>query len=465
MAINTVTPTSPSLSELNANYLSSSELLNIYENLAEDVDKTRYLRYGRNQLGIQELFSQLGMTRSAAKSSLYGHFEQDYRDEIIRVTSSYSSGGTTATFTVNSSYNFSYPPSGQTIYTSSTTAYAATPRVGDVLELGSSGVQVRVTAVTEGSTSTFAVETRQSGDTIPAGLASEEIFTVGREEAEGGSTPENRETRDIKYENKLQIISEGYKATGTAMMNQAYVNSTDGKPYYYVQGILDTRFRFEDTCDSVLFTGKKITSTSSTYSNINSTEGLIPFIRNYGNEETYTVGSWSLQDLENMSLSIGTNLGSEENMLITSQSLQIEIDDILRTSEGLKAGGVSYDKMADFGFKAVTYGGVTYYFKTLRAFSNVKNFGSANSLYKSMGLVIPMTDVTAFDLGQERIKTPACVIKYGEVEGEMQGYKEWVTGGAGRANTDRTDTMIVNMRKRVGFEAYAPNRFGIFVSA
>lgn len=464
MAIPTVTPTSPSLPQLDANFLTSSELLAIYENAAEDVDTTLYRPYGRNQLGIQELFSALGMTKKVATGNVYSHFEEDYRDEIIRVTASYTPGSTTATFTVNSSYNYSFPPAGQTIYTSSTTSYAATPRIGDTLELGSSGIHVRVTAVTEGATSTFAVETMQTGDVVPAGLVSEEIFNVGRAEAEGGTTPENREVRDIKYENKIHTIAEGYKSTGTVMLQDGLIE-TNGSPKYYERGILNTRFRFEDACDEVLFTGKKITSTSSTYSLINTTEGLIPFIRNYGNEEGYTATSFSLQDVENMSLAIGTNLGSAENMLITSQPLQIEIDNILRTSEGLKAGGVSYDKMANFGFDAVTYGGVTYYFKTLRAFSNKKNFGSANSQYKNMGLVIPMTNVTAFDLGGEKINTPACVLRYGNVDGEQMGYKEWVTGGAGTASTDRTDTRVINMRKRIGFEAFAPNRFGIFVGS
>jgi len=458
------TPSSYSLPQLNANALTSSELLAIYENAAEDVRSEVTKRFGRNQLGLQELFSQMGMTKQVATGNVYSHFEEDYRDEIIRVTASYTSLAATATFTVDSNYNYSYPPAGQTIYTSSTTSYAATPRVGDVLELGSSAIHVIVTAVSEGATSTFDVETMQTGDVIPAGLATEEIFTIGRAEAEGGSTPENREIRDIKYENKLHTIAEGYKSTGTAMLQEALVES-DGSAKYYYRGILNTRFRFEDTCDAIIFTGKKITSTSATYSGTNSTEGLIPFIRNYGNEEGYTAGSWSLQDLENMSLAIGTNLGAAENMMVTSQPLQIEVDNILRTSEGLKAGGVSYDKMADFGFNAVTYGGVHYYFKTLRAFSNKKNFGSANSQYKNMGLVIPMTDVTAFDLGGEKISTPACVLRYGNVDGEDMGYKEWITGGAGRAATDRTDTEVINMRKRVGFEAFAPNRFGIFVGS
>src|SRR6056297_1231179 len=355
------TPTSPSISQNEANYLTSSELLNIYENYKEDIDTTRYLRYGRNQLGIQQLFSELGMTRSASKAATYGHFEQDWRDEIVKVDSGYSTGGATTTFTVASAYNYSYPPATQTIYNTSSTSYGITPREGDVMELGSSGIQVKVTSVTDGATSTFAVECMQTGETIPSGLNTEELFILGRAEEEGGSTPENRETRDIKYENKMHFISEGYKVTGTTMMSQSYVNATNGRPYYFVQGILDTRFRFEDACDSILFAGKKLTSTSATFNSTITTEGLIPFIRNYGNEEGYTTGSWSLQDLENMSLNIGENLGAEENMLVTSRPLQTEIDNILRTSEGLKGGGVSYDKMADFGFQAVTYGGVTYY--------------------------------------------------------------------------------------------------------
>lgn len=462
MAVNTVTPTSPSLPQLGANYLTSENLINMYENAKEDVDPMKYKRYGRNNLGIQELLKQLGQTREV-KGNVYSHFEEDWRDEIIRVTASYTDGNATSTLTVNSDYNFSYPTAGS-IYTSSTTAYAATPRVGDILEAAE--IPMRVTAVTEGSTSTFAVVCTQAGDTVPAGLASVEIFKIGRAEAEGGSTPENVETRDLKYENKVHTISEGYKSTGTVMLQESVVNASNGMPYYYEDGIINTRFRFEDTVDSVLFAGKKITSTNAAFSNINATEGLIPFIRNYGNEETYTVNSFSLDDFKNMSLTLGKYQGAEDNMMITSQSLQIEIDNLLRTSTGLTAGGVSYDKLADFGFKAITYGGINYNFKTLRAFSNIKNFGSADSIYKSMGLVIPMGNTTAFDLGKERMSVPSLELCYASVGdgGESNGYKEWVTGGAGQASTDDTDTKKINMRKRVGFQAYCPNRYGIFVA-
>lgn len=460
MAVNENTPSSYSVSQVNLNLLTTSAAIEMYANAPIDVDKTLYDRYGKDVLGIQGLMDELGQTR-AVTSNVYQHYEKDWRDEIIRVTSSYTSGSATATLTVNSSYNASYPnPTTQTFYTSATATYAVTPRVGDIIE--ASEVKMLVTSVTNASTSTFNVECMQTGDTVPAGLADVEIFIIGRSEAEGGSTPINREVTYLKYENKIQNLSDAYKVTGNALGQTSLINSSTGEPYYWIEGALETRRRFEDNVNLTLFTGEKITSTSSTFAARNTTEGLIPFIQNNGNTEAYTVTSFSLQDLENAALTLGKYDGAAENMLLTSQSLQIEIDNLLRTSEGLKAGGVSYDKMADFGFDAVTYGGVTWYFKTLRALSNIKNLGSANSQYKNMGVSIPMGNTTAFDYGKEKITTPSLVLNYLDVKGENNGYKEWVTGGAGLASTDDTDTMKLNMRKRIGFEAFCPNRYLLF---
>lgn len=455
------TPSNPSIPQLEANFLTSSQLFEIYANLKEDVNPNRINVYGRDQLGFQEVMNTLGQTREI-KSNVLSHIEQDWRDSVIRVTDSYTPAGATATFTVNASYNFSYPPSGQSIYTSAVTAYGVTPRVGDVLDMA--GIHVRVETVTAGATSTFAVVCTQSGEVVPDGLENVEIFKIGRMEAEGGSTPINQETRDVYYQNKLHTIMEGYKSTGTTLLQEGFINTTNGKPYYFEQGILDTRFRFEDAVDSVLFTGKKVTSTNAAFSNINATEGLIPFIQNYGNQQGYTENAFSLSDFKTMSLTLGKFQGSDTNMLILSQSLKGQIDDLLRTSPGLLAGGVSYDKMADLGFKELSYYGVNYMFKTIRAFSNPNNFGSADSLYKNMGLVVPMGNTTAFDLGGEKINRPAIELCYANAQGsgEVNGFGEWITGGRAERPTDDTDTRKINMIKRAAFQAYGPKRYGLF---
>ena len=66
------------------------------------------------------------------------------------------------------------------------------------------------------------------------------------------------------------------------------------------------------------------------------------------------------------------------------------------------------------------------------------------------------------DYGKQQITTPSLVLNYLETAGESMGYKEWYTGGAGIASTNTTDELKISMRKRMGFEAYGGNRFGIF---
>lgn len=475
MAINTSHPTSVDLGStgVGLNWLTSSDVISAYAKANLDVDPNLFGRYGTEDLGISALMAELGQTK-AVKSAVYQHYERDFTRDVVVIKTGYTSGGASATFTVDDAspdYQLEYPnPTTQTFYTSASSSTAVTPRVGDVMIIPDASGDVEVVVTAKPSNVTFTVVCTQSGDTIPAGVENLQLFITGRAEGEKGSTPDGRDSRLIQYENKVQTIAEGYEVSGASLGQISFFSNLGegNSPYWYVQGILDTRRNFEAMCDLQLLTGKSITSTNSAFAAINKTEGLIPFIQNYGNEESYTAGSFSLSDIANMSLSLRKYYGANENMLVVSDKLEGEIDDLLRTSDGLKAGGVVYsniggqEKAVDLGFSSFRYYGVTYHVKSLQAFSDPTTLGSADSSYRDLGLVIPMDRTTAFDFGKQQINTPSLVLNYQETPGESMGFKEWYTGGAGIASTNEEDALKINMRKRVGFEAFGGNRFGIF---
>ena len=158
-----------------------------------DLNPQVFGRYGRERLGIMSFLDEFG-NKSAASSNEFGHYEQDFTREIVRVTDSYTPGSASATFTVASTtpdFVFEYPTaSNQTWYNNYTTGYTQTLREDDVII--ADGVEMIVTTVTYGASSTtqtFVAECTQTGETVPDGLENVEIFISGRARSEASTSP------------------------------------------------------------------------------------------------------------------------------------------------------------------------------------------------------------------------------------------------------------------------------------
>ena len=147
-------------------------------------------------------------------------------------------------------------------------------------------------------------------------------------------------------------------------------------------------------------------------------------------------------------------------MVLSGVGFKREISDLLRKSEGLKAGGVQYaglggeGRAVNLGFESFTYSDYTFHTKTLQAFNDPKTLGATSSIYKNYAIVIPTGTTTAFNYGQEKVVVPSMSLVHQEVEGEDMGYYEWITGAAGGARNSENDSMKVNMRARKSIELY-----------
>jgi len=162
--------------------------------------------------------------------------------------------------------------------------------------------------------------------------------------------------------------------------------------------------------------------------------------------------------------------GASENLLVGGNEFITGVDDIIRTSEGMKAGGIQYagiggeERGVRFGFDHFIRSGVTFHYKSLQAFDDPDSFGATNSSFAKLGLVIPTGNTTSYNYGRQVTSVPTMRMVYLSVDGEANGYKEWVTGSAGAVSTNQTDAQQINMRDRKGFEVFGLNRFGIFDS-
>jgi len=82
-------------------------------------------------------------------------------------------------------------------------------------------------------------------------------------------------------------------------------------------------------------------------------------------------------------------------------------------------------------------------------------------------MVIPMDDTITYNNMNSTtgVTVPSLRINYLQNEDGGRDYREWVTGyGMGAANSNN-DFFEVNMLAQTGLEAFALNRFGLFVGA
>ena len=465
MAVTGNTPSAGSIPFNGLNYLTSSDIIEMHAKAKIDINPRVFGRYGREKLGILPFIEEFGQ-KEAASSSVFSHYEQDFTRELILVDAAAAGAANAAvTLTVQNAYFRDYPASAnESFYVSYGTAARQFPvRLGDVVMVGAT--EALVTAV-DTAAETFEVTPTVSGENIPAVTTATEIYITGRARSERSTGPSGRETRLIKYENYIQTIDEAYSVSGAALGQSGLVQGFAGTDKWYATGILNTRTNFDALCELTLLTGKKISNTN--IANTFKTEGIIPFIQNYGNVVNYGGGAsaaMELDDLDSMIADLKKYYGSDSYMLLESHPFSVSLDNSLR---GLvDAGGVVYDqKMLDLGFGAVRRSGINIYRKSLQGFSDPRTLGSANSIYSGSALMIPTGTATSFDYnGGQMVEKPTIMLKYLDVDGEDMGYKEIVTGGAGIANTNNVDEMVITMRKRMGIELNGANLMGYFSAA
>jgi hypothetical protein len=170
-----------------------------------------------------------------------------------------------------------------------------------------------------------------------------------------------------------------------------------------------------------------------------------------------------------MSLNLRKFSAPDKVMLLCSASFETDLEDLMRESGGLQAGGVIYDAggagkhEVDFGFRRFVKGSIEYNVKSIKALTDPKSLGAADSPYTNYAMVIPTGTVESFDFGKNPVTVPALRLRYQDIPYHEEGYREWLTGGSGTPNpTDTSRTNKVNMVKHVGFEAFKPNTMGIF---
>lgn len=455
----------------NYNYVSSLDLtLSPHEPV---VDTTLTQRYGnQNITGFLEMQGAM----NPVSGIQYTHFEEDWIQDIVEVnTQAGGAADASVTLTVDTAYRRTYPGAAQAPYIDTATVTTNPVRLKDVV-MFPNGVEALVTAR---NATTFAVSPVVSGESIPATTTGvTQIIIVGNAHEEQSDQPASRNTTLIRYSNDLQIFKGNSTASGTEMGVQTWFQAPDenGKMgwLWYFKAQRDENTRFQNEREIQLVVGQKLTNATlaTVVPTTTKTEGLIPFIVNYGNVANYSgISGIQLADFEDAIVTLDKNRGSKENTVWCGINLSQGIDRFMRDT--MKNGAISYgafngskEKAISFNFSSFELTGYTFHKKTYDLFNHPRYLGAVGFPYQNMGLVIPAGTVGAtFEPGTKAAeKVPSLRMNYlkGKGSNYSRNLEEWVSAAANgiyNNGTAGTDQWSWNIRSHAGFEGFAANRF------
>lgn len=456
--------------------LNTSEVMYFTAKFGLDIDPELYGQINDNDLGINQLFKEIGGVRYV-KSKEYKHFEQGRSRGILRVEAGYATGSTSTTFTVETSdpdLVFSYPT--QTLYDANVTRYAIPVTVGDILEaaVGSTRYFMWVTAVSSETTSAATVTAvlynttaTNAAATFAAGLAGVDIVMTGRMDNETDIPDSGTDIRLYTYTNTTQNMSHTYNFTNDAMYQMSGFG--DAKPWF-IKGLMIQRDVLDAKRQMQIMVGKDITNTASSLDRTASSEGAYDFALNYGVEAS--APALVLQDFTDLALSLKQNFAPMNYVMPLSAQRRAEVESVVGQSTQMINGGVIYDRSGSskrevsYTFKRFTKI-LDWNIKELAALDDTNGIGNESLPYYQYMIAIPNGMVSAFDEGGSPVKTaPMRVVyqggQYTNMNAPADGIVETIYWGAGHANAvtkSRVNEYIFTCTQ--GFEGINPTVYGI----
>jgi len=402
------------------------------------------------------------------------HSEEDWLHEVVKCDAQGAgAANATVTITVAAGYQYTYPTGAISPYLVAGSVTSNPVRNQDTIRFPN-GVEAHVTNVTA---TTFDATPVILGENIPAILVTDIIIITGNAHQEGSDQPISQARRINRYVNDMQIIKESNKTTGTALGEEIWVeveglNGQMGYLYYY-KGQEDAYKTIRNLREIAMVTGKKITNTTlaTLQPTLTKTEGLIPFIQNYGNTTTYnSITGITKADFQTMVTDqLDKYRGAKENAVYTGISLRVGIDNFV--SVEMQNGGVQYgafsggkEQYVNFSFSSFAIQGYTMHLKTYDAFNYKNMLGAAGYTFVQSAMVIPMENTVA-SFGSAGKKESVASLRMNYVSQEKAGgsysrlWEEWKTGAANGTYTNQNDSLEINWRSHFGFEGFAPSRY------
>lgn len=356
-----------------------------------------FRRYGDQGLSYFQLVRSMGFEEEVSLDT-YSHFEENRIHEIVHVDAIVAQPAVGADIVfvldavdLDANNNFYL-------------------RLYDVImfqnEVTGSVIDIDVTTPTAPS---ITCRLQDNTDQFPALAAGDELAIITNAFAEGTGQPDSAISGTWEYTNDAQIIKETIGVTGTEMVNQTWIDVTsDGSkiPAYYYKGQIDIDYRTSLRIDGALLFGKRGVNTTLTDTTvgrqIKSTEGLIPYTRRIGHEQTYTAGAFDVAEFDEMDRTLDRENAGNYIMGLLGIELHQDIENSLKTyfantnivfakqttNEVLFNSNESLGASVNFSY--LTKSERTFLFKRMGAFNNPKLYGATGYEMPKMGIFMPI---------------------------------------------------------------------------
>lgn len=348
-----------------------------------------------------------------------GHYEQDWKNNLFAITPTTGvitpSGGAGNPIVLEVDANYTYDSSTTIDGDPATGTFV---RVGDVIQ-ALDGVRARVTSKDVSvSPPQVTLTPLNAADDLDASFIEGGVYAIfDNMWGEGSTIPEGVTPRVLKYTNDFQIVKEGVHSTGSSLTNKTFVQFVAGQDgSIFLAMKQDAMWRYERAmCYALLFgtTADNLTSFESEVGydvDIKGTEGFIPFVTLNGHSDTYTVGSYGIDDFDALSVIFEQERVGARNIITydgfsvfqeTENALQSLLNANLSVElmKQLGQAGVPMDVLqpyenTDFsfyiGFRSLKKSGYTFHFRMLHEFNEYIGAGYTGYNYPSYRIAAPL---------------------------------------------------------------------------
>lgn len=414
--------------------VSDQEVRNIYDR--PPAERMWLMSRHKGYVSFATMLDAMGFSSGHDKPTT-GHYEDPWQEDVVKINAVITPSAGAGTTEVWELHADSMYDTSQTV--STVAVQSSYVLVNDVIELFDR-TQVRVESK-DTSTTPHRITVKPLVATVNlAGkvTANDEYGILYNLFPEGSGLPSGRAPRIVKYTNTFGIIKHVCGSTGSELTNSVYHEVIPGQPgsagdTIYTKVKYDELERYEMSKSGLLLFGQQpdnitdLPAGTNIDTSVYGTEGLIDFALTSGTIDTYTPGTYVLQDFdvigdvyydERVAKSSeiicwdGPDIATEtENVLVDlmAQDLSPFVDRLVDQFSSYMSNGYQEgldsspaDAVVSFGYSAVRKNGFTFHLKRLSEFNDVKRAGSASYGYRKYRIAMPVDWRTDIDSGEQR---------------------------------------------------------------
>lgn len=310
---------------------------------------------------------------------------------------------------------------------------------------------------------------------FPLMSAGDELIIISGAFSEGSGQPDSSITQVYNYEGYTQIIKETLGATGTEMTNQKWFDVyEDGKgaKYFYLIGQENAEYKLMLKQDGALLfqqpTDNPNMTDTVTNRNVQTTEGMFPYLRRLGNIQAYVPGALAVTDFDTMSRTFDREFASRFIGSLDGLGLEQEIENVLvnylqntnvkfavkETTENMFGGDESL--YLSVAFNTIEKGGYIFNFRKMGIFTHAKLYGATGYNGPQYGVFLPMDKKKDRKTGKD---VPSFGLRYKAFGDYNRMYEVWNQNGAGNGQkVIPQDLYNYFLRSDIGAQHIAGNR-------